>query len=137
MKNNDIFWDYNKVISYNCYLNFLVGERGVGKTFGITKFICNDFLNHGHHFCYIRRYQKELKEAVPNFFTEINNQSIFPNHHFSSKGLNFICNDEIFGHAIKLSTSQDLKGTNFSEVKNIVFDEFMIEPRSKKILFTK
>lgn len=31
-----------------------------------------------------------------------------------------------------LSTAQDLKGTNFSNVKNIIFDEFIIEPGQKK-----
>ena len=34
-----------------------------------------------------------------------------------------------------LSTAQDLKSSNFDKVKTIIFDEFIIDERSKEILF--
>ena len=37
--NLSIFYEYSRVLSYNALLNFLLGERGVGKTYGITKFV--------------------------------------------------------------------------------------------------
>lgn len=36
------------------------------------------------------------------------------------------------GYAMTLATSQDLKSTNFDKVKNIIFDEFIIEEGQKK-----
>ena len=35
-----------KILSYNAYLNFIVTERGLGKTYGFTKFVIKDFLKH-------------------------------------------------------------------------------------------
>lgn len=36
-----------------------------------------------------------------------------------------------------LSTAQDLKSSNFNKVTTIIFDEFIIEERTKEVLFTK
>ena len=36
------------------------------------------------------------------------------------------------GYALKLSTAQDLKSSNFNNVKTIIFDEFIIEEGQKK-----
>lgn len=38
----------------------------------------------------------------------------------------------LVGYAMTLSTAQDLKSANFSKVKTIIFDEFIIEPGQKK-----
>ena len=52
-------------------------------------------------------------------------------------GYKFYCDDTICGYAMKLSTAQDLKSSNFNKVKTIIFDEFIIEERSEKILYEK
>lgn len=135
MKN--MYYDFHKILSYNALLNLLIGERGVGKTYGVTKVAIDDYLKNDNEFAYIRRYKSEIKKAVPNFFDSINNNKEYPEHHLYSKGSAFYCDDKKFGHAMTLSTAQDLKSTNFSKVRTIIFDEFIIEPRSKKILFTK
>ena len=35
--NKNIWYSYDKVLSYNAMLNFIIGERGVGKSYGIKK----------------------------------------------------------------------------------------------------
>ena len=40
-----MFYDFNKLLSYNALLNFVIGERGVGKSFGAKKFVISDYLN--------------------------------------------------------------------------------------------
>lgn len=47
-------------------------------------------------------------------------------------GYKFYCDDTICGYAMKLSTAQDLKSSNFNKVKTIIFDEFIIEEGQKK-----
>lgn len=47
-------------------------------------------------------------------------------------GKTFYCDDQICGYAVRLSTAQDLKGTNYPKVKNVIFDEFIIEEGQKK-----
>ena len=54
---DNIFYNYDRVISYNAFLNFLIGERGVGKTYGASKFVTKQFINKNEEFVYIRRYK--------------------------------------------------------------------------------
>ena len=39
-----MYYDYNRILSYNAYLNILIGERGVGKTYGASKFVTSQFI---------------------------------------------------------------------------------------------
>ena len=122
-----MYYDYNKILSYNAFINFLIGERGVGKTYGASKFVIKQFINKGEEFVYIRRYKSELAKAVPEFFKSIIANDEFPNHKLTTKGNKFIIDDKIAGYSFSLSTAQSLKSTNFPKVKNIIFDEFIIE----------
>ena len=65
--------------------NFLIGERGVGKTYGATKFVINRFLKTGEKFAYVRRFKPELAKAQSTFFKKIIKNNEFPNHKFEVK----------------------------------------------------
>ena len=104
-----MYYDYHKILSYNALLNILIGERGVGKTYGATKLVINKFLKKGEEFAYIRRYKPELQKAVPHFFESVNSNNEFPEHHLYTKNNRFFCDDSCFGYAMTLSTAQDLK----------------------------
>jgi hypothetical protein len=122
-----MYYNLSKVLSYNAFLNFLIGERGVGKTYSVTKFCINQFKKKGYQFAYIRRYKTELKKAVPKFFDSMIKNKEFPNDTLYNKGDTFYCNDKICGYSMTLTTAQNLKGDNFPDVKYIIFDEFIIE----------
>ena len=82
-----MYYDYNKVLSYNAMFNFIIGERGVGKTFGAKKFCINRFLKYGEQFVYIRRYKTEIKESagdVNKFFGQM--ADFFPDINFGVHG---------------------------------------------------
>lgn len=121
-----IFIDYDRICSFAALLVFLLAERGVGKTYGATKAVINDFLKHGHQFVYLRRYKTELDESVPKFFDAIRANEEFPDHTFKVKGNVFMIDDMVAGYAIPLSTSKILKSTSFPLVRTIIFDEFTI-----------
>lgn len=104
-----IFFNYNRVLSFGCLLNFLIGSRGVGKTYGISEFVTNQFLKKQEEFAYIRRYRNELNEGISEFFTAINKNDVFPEHRLYTKNKKFYCDDIAFGRGVTLSTSQDLK----------------------------
>lgn len=127
-----MYYDYKKILSYNALLNILIGERGVGKTYGASKMVINNFIKKSHQFAYIRRYKPEIKKAVPQFFEALKNNNEFKDHLLTTKGNNFYCDGEICGYAMTLSTAQDLKSSNFSKVTTIIFDEFIIEEGQKK-----
>lgn len=129
---NNFYYNYDKVLSYNALLNMLIGERGVGKTYGASKMVTKKFLKKGEEFAYIRRYKSELKKSVPKFFDGLQNNNEFPEHNLYAKNNIFYCDNKQFGYAMTLSTAQDLKGTEFSKVTTIIFDEFIIEEGQKK-----
>lgn len=130
MVNKNIFYDYEKLKSYDALISIVLSERGVGKTYGAIKECINDFLKHGNQFIYLRRYHSELKTATPNFFDAIINNEEFPEVDFLVKttknGATFLINGEVAGWAVPLSTSNILKSTSFPKVRTIVFDEFCV-----------
>ena len=122
-----MYYDYNRILTYNAFLNFLIGERGVGKTYGASKFVTSRFINKQEEFVYIRRYKSELQKAVPEFFKSLIINNEFPDHNLSVKGNKFLIDNTVAGYSFSLSTAQSLKSTNFPKVKTIIFDEFIIE----------
>ena len=127
---NDMWLNLDKIMSYGALLNFVIGERGVGKSYSCKKFMINHFKSKGKQCAYIRRYNKELQEAlmkkgVPIFFDQIKKE--FPNDKLSNNTELLYCNGEICGYAMPLSTSNILKSSSFENVDTIIFDEFIID----------
>lgn len=89
-----MFYDIHKILTYNALLNFLIGERGVGKTYSATEFSLDDFLKRDNEFAYIRRYKSELKKSVPHFFDAISSSEKFKTHKLYNKGNTFFCDDK-------------------------------------------
>ena len=129
-----MYYDYNKVLSYNAFFNFIIGERGVGKTYGWKKFVIKRFLKTGRQFAYIRRYATELEESLgnskaPKFFEQV--QEEFKGHKFEvvqrRKTWILKIDDKVAGYGLPLSTAAALKSTSYEKVDTIGFDEFIID----------
>ena len=43
-----IYFDIHPILTYNALINFIIGERGVGKTYGCKKFCIADFIKNGN-----------------------------------------------------------------------------------------
>lgn len=136
---NNIFYDYQKVLTYNALLYIIIGERGVGKTYGFKKFAIKRFLKTGKQFVYMRRYESDLEESVGSnsdqkFFEQIKNE--FPEHTFKiSKGKKvrkLFIDDKICGYALPLSASDSLKSSSYEGVDLICYDEFMLKEGSNQ-----
>ena len=130
--NEKLFYDYQKVLSYNALLNFIIGERGVGKSYGAKKYVANHFLKTNKEFVYIRRYKSELKEAMLKggegiFFNQISADKKFKNVKFKNSKDTMYINNKVCGYAIPLSVANILKSATFENVDTIIFDEFIID----------
>lgn len=106
------YYDYAKLFSFNCTYNFLLGGRGLGKTFGAkvkatkdavktTEFAVEkttvwqkngnaveqavQTVREGDQFVYLRRYKPELRLARDTFFADF--QHKFPNMDFRINGI--------------------------------------------------
>ncbi|MGL5717953.1 MAG: phage DNA encapsidation protein [Paraclostridium sp.] len=119
-----MYYNYDRVMSYNALFNFIMTNRGLGKTYGAKKRVINNFLKKGEMFVYVRRYKTELKKKEL-FFKDI--ESEFPELEFEIKGNTAYINKKPCGYFIPLSTSLIEKSNAYPKVSTIIFDEFVID----------
>lgn len=129
------YYSFDKISSYNGVFNFVIGGRGLGKTYGAKVRAIKKFLKTGEQFIYLRRYKSEL-DAKRSYFTDF--EHTFPEWDFRVKGSEAQVSpvsardDEkrdwsVMGYFMALSTTQSKKSQSFTHVKTIIFDEFIIE----------
>lgn len=128
-----LYWDIAKPLSYNCLFNFIVGMRGVGKTYGWKKWAIKEFLKTGDEFIYVRRYKTEVSQKnLRTFFADVSEE--FPGVKFAVKQNQLFINDKYAGQAIPLSTAKILKSVSFPRVNKICFDEFILDKGTYRYL---
>lgn len=127
MKNSSFWYDISRVLSYNALLYFIIGERGVGKSFSAKKYVINHYLKKNKQFVYLRRYKTELKESVPKFFDDLKGAGLFEDYELTVEGNKFYVDKKVIGYALPLSTANILKSASFANVDTIIFDEFIID----------
>jgi len=130
-----IYYDFGAVLSRNGVFNFILGGRGIGKTYGAKKLVIKKAIEKGHQFIYLRRYKEELAVAANTLFADISKE--FPGVEFRKHGneaqytLDIGATKErrwkTIGYFIALSTAQTYKSVAYPNVKTIVYDEVVAE----------
>jgi hypothetical protein len=121
-----MYYSFHDLLSYNCLFNFIVGNRGAGKTYGAKKLAIKKFLKDGSQFIYLRRYKTEFDD-FKNFFADIQHE--FPDHTLETKGKSILIDGQLAGYGISLSTALTKKSVSYHLVKTIIFDEFVIDSK--------
>lgn len=119
-----LYYNPQQMLSYNRIFNFVIGARGIGKTYSMKKYVINRFLKTGAQFIYLRMYKTDLKK-VSQLFNDV--QQEFPNTKIEVKGKEFYIDGQLAGWAIPLSGWQSFKGGSYPNVETIIFDEFIRE----------
>lgn len=123
------WYDKGRLLSYNKILNFLIGNRGGGKTYAFKEWCIRDFLKNKKQFVWVRRYKTEGLDFKDKFFSDI--QEKYPNvklvYKQKKKGGEFIINGETAGFFIPLSIQSSFKSNAYPNVNKIIFDEFLID----------
>lgn len=137
------FYSFNRICSYNAVFNMAVGGRGIGKTYGWQKLVIakaiktyNADPENVDMFIYLRRYKEELKLSRDTFFAAV--QVEFPDWDFRTSGFKAQMSPASkrddkkrewidIGYFIELSRAQSYKSVAFPKVKDIGFDEFILE----------
>lgn len=110
----------------NGIINYVLGGRGIGKTYFFKRWCIKDFINTGHQFVWIRRYKEELAPSkLSEFLEDIIDK--FPNHDIKIDGKKLMIDKQHAGTFIVLSTSTFYKSVSFPSVNKIIFDEFTLE----------
>lgn len=127
-----MFWNMKETLSYNALFNFIVGNRGSGKSYGCKKWCIEDFIKTGSQFVWVRRFDSELDDFRHTFFSDID--EAFPEHKFEYKSYKFYIDEKVAGYAIPLTISMKKKSSSYAGVNKIIFDEFIIDKGSSYYL---
>jgi hypothetical protein len=129
MLDTSLYYNPNKLLSYDRILNFVIGARGIGKTYGFKKHCIKRFIKHGEQFIYLKRYKTDIKGSE-QFFDAVSKE--FPEHTFKVKGRELYIDDKLCGWIMPLSAWQSVKSREFPDVATILYDEFLLESSSKQ-----
>lgn len=140
------FLNFEYIAKYNTAFNFIVGGRGIGKTYGALDYL----VDKGCKFFFMRRTQVQIDTiALPEFspFKVLNDDKDinigFVNSGKYMKTIHYFKNPETgikpaavqppIGVASALSTVSNIRGFDASDITHIVFDEFIPEKHEKAI----
>lgn len=118
------YWDISRPLSYGAYLNFILGNRGPGKTYGSKTWCGKHFLKTGQKFVWVRRYKTEFAGNA-TFWGKVAGE--FEGHKLKVSGDSYIIDGAEAGRKVVLSTSRMKKGQEFPGFDTIIFDEFLID----------
>lgn len=128
------FWyNFNDIRSKNCMFNFILSNRGGGKTYGAKLLGIKSFLKKGEQFAYVRRYWSEF-DTINTFFDDIVKGEEFPDHEFKVQGNVGYCDGQPMVYFLPLSVSLKYKSTPMPNVTKIFFDEFIIDKANSRYL---
>lgn len=125
--NKSMWYDVSKTLSHNCLFNFVLSMRGGGKTFNCLLQAVRNWKKRKEQFCYVRRTETEIDECKEYIMKAISKEGYFPEFKFETIGNEILCNGEVMGFCIAVSTAYKLKSTAFPRVSFIIYDEFLIE----------
>lgn len=122
------------ILSYKCTFNFIVGGRATGKTYGALSTVLEDNIK----FMLMRRTQAQadlinkpdfspFKPVCDDRHIEITTASV------SKYNAKFMLDDETIGYTCALSTIANMRGFDASDVKLLIYDEFIPERHERPI----
>lgn len=126
VEDKEIWFNPNKIFSYDRILNFVTGARGCGKTYGCKKWAIKHYIKTGKRFVYLRRNKEDLKD-LDVFFEKVSQDEELLIHDFKVNGRKLYMDNQEIGRATALSISQAKKSVDYKDYDTIIFDEFIIE----------
>ena len=130
-----IYWNILKILGYKADFNLVIGQRGNGKTFGVLKHFLECYKKTKKRFCYIRRWDEDIKAfrmeqlfaPFRNVIDELFGEEFtiqYKQHKFylvNGNGTKIDC----IGYVLSLSSSHHTKSIAYTNVGNILYDEFI------------
>lgn len=126
-----------------------IGGRGIGKTYSTIDALEDPELMQGKKFIYLRNTDKQIKTCASAFGNPFKKWNTDHNRHIeiesegehyniiekiyteNNKGKKVLDHVDFFGYAVGLSTFENLRGVDLSDVDYVLFDEFIEKKRLK------
>lgn len=130
-----IYWNPSKLIATKADFMLCIGQRGNGKTYGIIKEFLTEYKRSGKRFCYLRRWDEDIKAyRMEQLFTPFRNvidnlfgeefTIVYKSHKFYLVNGNGTKIDTI-GYVLSISSSAHTKSIAYTNVWAILYDEFI------------
>lgn len=138
------YYSLERILSFDCLYNIIIGERSNGKTFSVQQKIIDDFIDKGAEGAIIRRWEEDfrgrrgatmfdglvnsghIKEKTKGEFDRIVYYSgRWYLGKFDDKLQKVIRSEFPFCYGFALTTMEHDKSTSYPKIKNILFDEFI------------
>lgn len=135
------------ILPRNADVNMIIGARGLGKTYGVRKYMIEDYLKNGYCFVEVTRFREENNDVAANYFSRIVQDNIFPDYEFRTT--NKIAEIrrkktgkkenpwKTIGYFIPLSLQQQKKKSTYVNVRNICMDEIIIDNDDRYHMYLK
>lgn len=135
------------ILPRNADVNMIIGARGLGKTYGMRKYMIEDFLKNGYTFVEVARFREENNDVAEDYFDRIVKDNVFPDYEFRTtnkkaeirrKKTGKKDNEwETLGYFVPLSLQQRKKKITYVNVRNICMDEIIIDPDDRYHTYLK
>ena len=139
-----VYYDWDRVYSYNRKWNLILTPRGYGKTFGFRKGALNAFRKRKELFTEIVRVKDELLPVASKYFAKVQAKGFFPYYDFKyeMKERTMYARDGRFenaswqpiGYIVAMTEEQFLKKLTFTDgnhVSRMALDEAVIEKKDR------
>lgn len=137
------YYRLNKILATKSDFNLIVGQRSNGKTYACCEFLLKEYKRTKKRFCYIRRWADDIKGyRAEQLFYPLRAvvEKLFGKDYYIQyyRHKYFLCNPngdkiDIIGYSLALSEAAHTKSVAYSDVKYILFDEF-IQMAGERIL---
>ena len=133
MANDNIFFDADRTLSHNRLFNWVIGARGVGKTFNSLEYAIRRYKKGKGQFIYLRRFKEEIKNTkMEKLFSPLEREGVVEHVDYNNGAFYLKEELEPCGYAFGLSSTE--KSMALPDVSLIIFDEFLIEKGYKRYL---
>lgn len=123
-----------QILPRDADVNLIIGARGLGKTYGVRRYMLEDYIKNNICFVEVTRFREENNDVAAKYFDRIIEDNIFPDYDFRVHNKvaeirrNGDKNWRTCGYFIPLSLQQQKKKSTYVNVRNICMDEIIIDP---------
>lgn len=133
------YYDWKRTFNYDADITMVVGDRGVGKTYGLRRQFVDDFSKRGERFVCVCRTKDSMATIARGYFSKICevDKSIREKYEFNCNSSGAFIRPksdskkkppwEQIGYFVAMSQFGLAKETTFERVRRIVLDEGVIE----------
>lgn len=143
MKKKQTYYNLEKILSYGCQYNMIIGQRSNGKTYAALKMILENYCKSRKQGVILRRYEEDFRGARGRVMFQAINNDKWPEKLTRGKwtdiyyfgGQWFLCtydddgkritDKRPFCYGLSLAGTEHDKSTSYPDVTTVVFDEFL------------